>query len=571
MRSYVIALLFALLLSGVSRSYGQELREIQVSSAGVDSDVQVAINPTDSNNIVVIAATTLEEAIGFRPHRISLFCTKDFGKTWQGGVLPLWQRGVGAILGVQAVYDSNGELYIVWGELSLINGVFYSSIRWSRSVDGGITWSLPTPHDTIIAGVSQHTQEGWIPNSSLVSSPWIRINNSTMSPNYNSIYVSAVTRLDEGLRDSVILYAMKDRSMGFSRIGDPIIPIGDTPMEFFDQSQLSIDPDGNVHYIVQYIPEAPSTWKLGHRISTDGGLSFSPLTEIATMPYKRPVGIEALRSDGNYSFHIDQSTSKYKSNLYLVWEASNIKSSRDNELDIMFARSTDKGASWSSPKVLNDDAPEGISISDQYLPSITTNEQGVLSIAWYDRRDDITNVSAHYYVTHSFDGGNTFTPNQRVSSIPTDFSTVGAQNQAYGIGQRASIASTDGHAIVAWSDGRNNTGDLDIYVGFVPLQGKSSEVKTVSLNHPSLLSIHGLQPNPTASTTKVRYYLERNDQVQLAVLNIRGEVVQTIFNEFQEQGEHTFSIETQDLLNGTYFCQIRSTEEVVRYPFIIAR
>jgi hypothetical protein len=53
------------------------------------------------------------------------------------------------------------------------------------------------------------------------------------------------------------------------------------------------------------------------------------------------------------------------------------------------------------------------------IPTVATNKDGVIGVAWYDYRDDPTHTCWKQYFTASLDGGNTFLPNAAVSSQPS--------------------------------------------------------------------------------------------------------------------------------------------------------
>jgi hypothetical protein len=87
--------------------------------------------------------------------------------------------------------------------------------------------------------------------------------------------------------------------------------------------------------------------------------------------------------------------------------------------DIVFIKSTDGGDSWSDPIRINDD-PEGPSVY-QFHPWITVNQRGAIIVFFYDQRNDpplYENFDT--YIAFSFDGGETFTTNYRVSDVSSD-------------------------------------------------------------------------------------------------------------------------------------------------------
>ena len=107
---------------------------------------------------------------------------------------------------------------------------------------------------------------------------------------------------------------------------------------------------------------------------------------------------------------VDNSLSYFRGSLYLVWAD---QSKGENDTDIWFQRSTNRGDLWSQPYRVNQD---GIG-KHQFLPSIAVDEvTGILYIVYYDRRayDDLrTDV----YLAYSMDGGTKFTET-KISESP---------------------------------------------------------------------------------------------------------------------------------------------------------
>ncbi len=88
--------------------------------------------------------------------------------------------------------------------------------------------------------------------------------------------------------------------------------------------------------------------------------------------------------------------------------------------DIFFIRSTAGGAagSWSAPLRINDDPLPPAATPDQILPWMDIKPNGIIDIAWYDRRNDPNDVDWDVYLTTSTDGGITFFPNMLVNTMP---------------------------------------------------------------------------------------------------------------------------------------------------------
>ena len=105
---------------------------------------------------------------------------------------------------------------------------------------------------------------------------------------------------------------------------------------------------------------------------------------------------------------IDATSGRFKDRLYVVWPDR-----RSGHSQILFAFSEDKGRSWSPVRRINDNAPSDT--TDQFMPEIAVNRDGVVGVMWYDRRDHPDNLGWDARFAASFDGGASFTPSVRVS------------------------------------------------------------------------------------------------------------------------------------------------------------
>ena len=112
----------------------------------------------------------------------------------------------------------------------------------------------------------------------------------------------------------------------------------------------------------------------------------------------------------------DRTDGPHGDNIYIVWDQVS-----DGTSDIWLRRSTDRGRSWSDAARLNDnDPPEpGAPLDDRMIPVVEVNRDGVVGVAWYDRRRDKTRRCWELFFTSSADGGASFGPNVPVASEPS--------------------------------------------------------------------------------------------------------------------------------------------------------
>lgn len=131
--------------------------------------------------------------------------------------------------------------------------------------------------------------------------------------------------------------------------------------------------------------------------------------------------------------------------LYLVYNYKRDKNS-DDDSDIGFVLSTDRGQTWSAPVRLNDDD----TMNDQFFPWVAAAGEGSVLVIFYDRRDDPENDAMHVYAAQSLDGGRTWLKNRRLTcrSFPV------AQESCY-MGDYNQVVTDGRFYYAAWGDNRD--------------------------------------------------------------------------------------------------------------------
>jgi hypothetical protein len=115
---------------------------------------------------------------------------------------------------------------------------------------------------------------------------------------------------------------------------------------------------------------------------------------------------------------VDITNGPYRGNIYFT-VPDGVEDGPYYHSDILFMKSTDGGASWTPPIRVNDD-PLGKEVF-QFHQWITVNQKGAIIILFYDQRNDPPNYRKFdTYIAFSFDGGETFTTNYRVSDVSSD-------------------------------------------------------------------------------------------------------------------------------------------------------
>jgi hypothetical protein len=167
------------------------------------------------------------------------------------------------------------------------------------------------------------------------------------------------------------------------------------------------------------------------RRSTDGGLKFGPVTEVfAAGASDVTFNTQDALNGGNIpstQFLTVGSATAYvladpvrPANVYVITsdDPDNVHGTGD-DADVVFARSTDHGQTWTRSTVVS-----GPANSFQLFPFTAIDRSGNLVLAWVDNRRGQTNASGRYLLdfmaTYSTDGGVTWAPEFRLSDIGFD-------------------------------------------------------------------------------------------------------------------------------------------------------
>ena len=116
---------------------------------------------------------------------------------------------------------------------------------------------------------------------------------------------------------------------------------------------------------------------------------------------------------------VDVFTTTFRDRLYAVWADGRF----GGRTQIVLSYSTDKGKTWSKPRLVNDDRlpRNGDLERSAAMPAVAVNKQGIVGVSWYDRRNSTNDADYEVRFAASFDGGQTFTKSVRVSEKPNVF------------------------------------------------------------------------------------------------------------------------------------------------------
>ena len=455
------------------------IREVDADLDQVaEAEVFATMNPADSTNIIISPINTASTLGVVCP----IYYTKDFGRTWKKSSftpVPIEQNTlVGGGGDPMFTWGADGKLYMAWIDIYFFSNnqsYYYNKIYWASSSDGGATFTR-MPNGFVASGtITQSASQAY-------DKEWLAADRSN-SPFRGSLYAAIVSI---NRTASIQVRRMIPNGTSFNQLGALIAGASFTMVQF---PNVVVDPKGGVHCTF-FGSQDGSQFGIWHSVSNDGGVTFSTAKKAVDVHFpgfspddSHPIpGIEQGRQYPCPNFTIDTSQTSHRGFLYLTWCANGTVNAATTPLNIYFSRSTDNGATWSTPSMVNDDAEVGL--GDHYNPSIAVNRRGIIGISWYDRRTDVNSLITNAYTANSYDGGLSFATNQIVSSKSSDHGAFASnQSAAFGVGDYAATIMTDNYTIPVWCDARTNDGITNPYAAWVPID--AAPVGAVRISSPT--------------------------------------------------------------------------------------
>ena len=474
------------------------------------TEPSIAVDPNDPDHLLV-------GMIDYNFPNMVTYSSIDGGATWEGPNRAKYPReSLGSAGDPIVAFDQNGNAYFASISLDveeftigpLVGTAVVSAISVARSDDGGLSWvdPLETSRGRFASRLLPST-DGRIRGEieiGFLDKPWMAIGPDPDDPSKDNIYIvytnfiqtASVLWIDElptlgpGTLQTVIeLVRSEDGGVTWSD------PIEVSPRALFN---ILVNPPEATE--PESINAPPGQEETGQAVSSrqivqgpdvavapDGTVYVSWMDSTNDDSFEGLGEIHVARSEnGGESFQTPRRASgflepKFRSRdhvfrswasafpklalgsndeVYVLWVAVPSDNPNDDG-DVFFVKSTDKGRNWSRRLRVNDDETNAF----QFFPEMAIDPEGNLHAMWGDFRDDPQNVSYHIYYATSEDGGESWGLNSRVTDFPSN------PNQAFPsgqfIGDYFAIEATEDDVYMVWADSRlGEFGGLNQKIGF---------------------------------------------------------------------------------------------------------
>ncbi len=394
--------------------------------SGRRSESDIRINFKNPKQIVA-AANNLEGS-----GRQSQFYSSTGGATWGQTTLPL-VAGDAFNSDPTVDWTSDG---VAWSTtIGINNSATMLRIHSFRSTDGGATWLFDGTVSGNHTGADKQIQ--WVDHSA--SSPF---KNNVYVIWHNGDPAFVARRTSTGWKPPV---RVSGSETGGTAIG------GDVKTN-------------SAGHVFAFWPTTDNR-KVFVAKSTNGGASFARPVQIGSTFDGYDIGIPSFN---NRRALIYVSGGAYrtaaKNNVYAAWTdlsgASGCRSPANEpgnnaasacKTRIWFARSTDGGATWSAPRMINNRAGK----TDQFNQWLAVDEtNGRIGVIYYDTVGDATRKSTNLWYQGSANDGTTWSAPLKVTTARTD-ETGGGADLGNQYGDYNSLSGFMGKFFPSWTDRRS--------------------------------------------------------------------------------------------------------------------
>lgn len=421
------ACLFAQLNSGIVSQYDDRKNS---------SEPAIAINPLDNSNIIICNNySRFNSSWQSAERKINYSFTNNSGDTWQHGRLDNLNFDTATDPSID--FDNNGNAYIGYFCYNPPSLGYQNAIIISNSSNGGGTWQ----YNTIAASnIGEHEAE--------FDKPFICIDKKNTSPYLNRKYISYTTIEDNPEIYNGNFYNIVVNYADGQQYSDPVVANEIDENCYLNGSFPITDIYGDLYLFFYKKDNDEDKHYINVVKSTNGGTSFNGF-----VPKENTISEIGEINEADFDFRmnsfpmvgIDLTNGMYSNYIYATWgEYAN--ASELDKMDVFFARSSDGGDTWQKMGKINYEVS-----GEQFFPSITVDEEGVIRILYYDMPNRNLNVIEPKCII-SFDAGETFLEDELFDEETQSFDiTQNFIRQPYFIGDYIGITSKGNIIAAAWT------------------------------------------------------------------------------------------------------------------------